>query len=151
MAISKFFTVPGSVALRLRFTINELSWTAMSKKLSIFNTVMFALTLYQRVVVWTRKTRNVSILLTVSTNSTLVTRVRGKFRLFLGCTKDFRLFVGRTKVRWINLPLNGKCIRRKCTRGSERTSERTNALWVRAKRKAVFARKERGERRDGDN
>lgn len=37
MAISKFFTVPGSVALRLRFTINEPSRTAMSKKLSIYS------------------------------------------------------------------------------------------------------------------
>lgn len=69
---------------------------------------------------------------------------------------DVSTFNGQTRnlfVRWIDLSLNVTRIRieNTRTRGLERRSERSNALWVRSKRKAVFARKEPGERRVEDN
>lgn len=68
---------------------------------------------------------------------------------------DVSTFNGQARnlfVGWIDLSLNVTRIENTRTRGLERRNERSNALWVRSKRrKAVFARKEPGERRVEDN
>lgn len=68
---------------------------------------------------------------------------------------DVSTFNGQARnlfVGWIDLSLNVTRIENTRTRGLERRNERSNALWVRSKRrKAVFARKKPGERRVEDN